>query len=225
MLSNKQRQRKVRNMLLQSFPAEDSRECELWEHNRNLSPLLRLPPELRNRIYELVLSVGQVNVRFKKWEHRPRTRSNGQRYYETSAEGGFFCRVLDRDQNPWQEPRESKSTTTIITTERRGGMTLLSPVCRQLYHETVLLPFRLNAWSFESLAVMDRFVMKEKRLPLPHRRAIRVLYSPTPLPTHEEKYFGGVGGGCVGEWTYDGERGGGGGDWVWGSAGGVVGVI
>lgn len=69
-------------------------------------------------------------------------------------------------------------------------MTLLSPVCRQLYHETVLLPFRLNAWSFESLRILDRFIMKEKRLPLPQRRAIRLLYTQTVLPTPVEKYFG-----------------------------------
>lgn len=74
----------------------------------------------------------------------------------------------------------------------RRGLKLLSPVCRQLYHETALLPFRLNAWSFESLHVMDRFVMKEKRLALPHRRAIRLLYSQTVLPAAVEKYFGGL---------------------------------
>jgi hypothetical protein len=71
-------------------------------------------------------------------------------------------------------------------------MTLLSPVCRQLYHETALLPFRLNAWSFESAHVMDRYVMKEKKLPRPHRRAIRLLYSPVVLPAAVENYFGGL---------------------------------
>ncbi|KAL2129644.1 hypothetical protein VTI74DRAFT_7501 [Chaetomium olivicolor] len=180
---NKERQRKIRKMLLKSFPKEGTREFELWERNQQLSFLLRLPAELRNRIYELVLNVGQINVRFKKWEHKPRTR-NGQRYYKTT-EGGFWCRILDRDQNPWRESKASDCPSP-------RGMTLLSPVCRQLYHETVLLPFRLNAWSFESLAVMDRYVIKEKRLPLPHRRAIRLLYSPTVLPAPVEKFFGGL---------------------------------
>ncbi|KAK4149275.1 hypothetical protein C8A00DRAFT_47074 [Chaetomidium leptoderma] len=184
---NKERRRKIRNMLHRELPHENTPEFELWERNQQFSPLLRLPPELRNRIYELVLDVGQINVYFKKWEHRARTR-HGQRYYETT-EGGFGCRILDRDQNPWRDP---KPETTTESPSSGRGMKLLSPVCRQLYHETVLLPFRLNAWSFESLSAMDRYVMKEKRLPLPHRRAIRLLYVQTVLPTAVENYFGGL---------------------------------
>lgn len=169
-----------------------------FDRNQQVSPLLRLPSELRNQIYELVLDVGQINVCFKKWEHRARTRSNGQRYYETIV-GGFCCRILGRDQNPWREVKQAPRTTAGPSLPPpppppppRRGLKLLSPVCRQLYHETALLPFRLNAWSFESLHVMDRFVMKEKRLALPHRRAIRLLYSQTVLPAAVEKYFGGL---------------------------------
>lgn len=55
-------------------------------------------------------------------------------------------------------------------------MTLLSPVCRQLYRETALLPFQLNAWCFESASVMERYVRREKRLPREQRRAVRTLY-------------------------------------------------
>jgi hypothetical protein len=71
-------------------------------------------------------------------------------------------------------------------------MTLLSPACRQLYHETTLLPYTLNAWSFESRQVMERYVMKEKRLSLPQRRAIHILYSQHVLPWAVEIYFGGL---------------------------------
>lgn len=163
--------------------------ADRWGRNQQLSPLLRLPPELRNRIYELVLDVGQVHVCFKKWEHKARMR-NGQRYYETT-EGGFWCRILDKDENPWREPKAKPTDKPTKPTPPRG-MTLLSPVCRQLYHETALLPFRLNAWSFESLHIMDRYVMKEKRLPLSHRRAIRLLYAQTVLPAPVEKYLGGL---------------------------------
>ncbi|AEO58260.1 hypothetical protein MYCTH_2305461 [Thermothelomyces thermophilus ATCC 42464] len=172
---NKERQRKVRNALHRSLPREDTPEHALWTRNQQLSPLLRLPPELRNRIFELVLNVGQINVCFKRWEHRLRIKPGnpGHRYYET-IEGGFYCRILERNQNPWKAHRDGPPP--------RRGMTLLSPVCRQLYHETALLPFRLNAWSFESLRVLDRFVMKEKRLPRPQRRAIRLLYTQTVLP-------------------------------------------
>ncbi|KAL2156676.1 hypothetical protein VTH82DRAFT_1421 [Thermothelomyces myriococcoides] len=181
---NKERQRKIRNALHRSLPQEDTPEYALWTRNQQSSPLLRLPPELRNQIFELVLNVGQINVCFKRWEHRLRTKpgSTGQRHYET-IEGGFYCRILERNQNPWRAHHDDGPPP-------RRGMTLLSPVCRQLYHETALLPFRLNAWSFESLRVMDRFVMKEKRLPRQQRRAIRLLYTQTVLPTPVEKYFG-----------------------------------
>ncbi|GAB1318525.1 F-box domain-containing protein [Madurella fahalii] len=180
---NRERRRKIRNGLHKMFPKDGSPELELWERNQQLSPLLRLPPELRNRIYELVLDVGQIHVCFKKWEHKARTR-NGQRYYDTT-EGGFWCRVLERDQNPWQ------SVTSMQPVPTRG-MTLLSPVCRQLYHETALLPYSLNAWSFETHHVMERYLIKEKRLPRQHRRAIKLLYSQHVLPSPVEKYFGGL---------------------------------
>ncbi|KAL2267875.1 hypothetical protein VTJ83DRAFT_5152 [Remersonia thermophila] len=186
---NKDRQRRIRNMLHRSLPNPDTPEFQLWERNQRLSPLLRLPPELRNRIYELVLDVGQIHVCFKRWEHKARIR-NGQRCYETS-EGGFYCRILDRDQNPWRDPRSKKKPSPDKPDGPRG-MTLLSPVCRQLHHETALLPFRLNAWSFDSLHTMDRYLLKEKRLPLPQRRALRLLYTQTVLPTPVEKYLGGL---------------------------------
>lgn len=104
-------------------------------------------------------------------------------YYET-REGGFWCRVLGRKQNPWP--------TNPFKVEPPRGMTLLSPVCRQLYHETALLPYSINTWSFESSYVMDRYIVKEKRLPVTHRRAIRVLYSQGVLTVALEKYFGGL---------------------------------
>ncbi|KAH6857035.1 hypothetical protein B0I37DRAFT_304227 [Chaetomium sp. MPI-CAGE-AT-0009] len=182
---NKERQRKIRNTLHRSLPQENTQELALWTRNQQLSPLLRLPPELRNQIFELVLAVGQINVCFKKWGRRVQIK-NGQRHYETIT-GGFYCRILGKDQNPWVG---SKANAT--EPPPRRGMTLLSPVCRQLYHETVLLPFRLNVWSFESLHVLDRFVIKEKRLPRPHRRAIRLLYAQGLLPKSAAKYFGGL---------------------------------
>jgi hypothetical protein len=69
-------------------------------------------------------------------------------------------------------------------------MTLLSAVSRQLYNETVLLPYALNVWSFESNHVMERLLLKEKRLPRPHRRAITILYTPSVLTVAMEKAFG-----------------------------------
>ncbi|KAK4160311.1 hypothetical protein QBC43DRAFT_114109 [Cladorrhinum sp. PSN259] len=179
---NKERQRRIRQDLHKSLPSEGTPELEIWHRNQQQSPLLRLPPELRNRIYDLVLRVGQINVCYKKWEHKKRFRK-GVPYYET-REGGFWCRILRREQNPWPG--------NAFRVEPPHGLTLLSPVCRQLYHETALLPYTVNTWSFESRYVMDRYVVKEKRLPLSHRRAIKILYSQGVLTAALEKYFGGL---------------------------------
>lgn len=203
----KRRWRSVRYKLHRCLPEEDTAEFELYvlpssggpltstllmdasllrryQRNKRLSPLLRLPPELRNRIWELVLTVGQINVCFKNQTHTSHT------FHGPSVEiieRGFYCRILRRSQNPWR-PQNAKKHNP----DPPRGMTLLSPVCRQLYHETVLLPYTLNAWSFESRRVMERYILKEKRLPLPQRRAIHTLYCQALPPRHVEMCFGGL---------------------------------
>jgi len=66
----------------------------------------------------------------------------------------------------------------------------LSGVCRQLYTETAALPFSLNVWSFESIQIMERLVLKEKRLPRMERRAIRMIYAETIPHAALDKAFG-----------------------------------
>ena len=133
--------------------------------NRTASPLLRLPPEIRNRIYDLVLQVGQIKVCYR---------------------GGFYTRVLDRTQDPWVVSADKRTPT-------RGGVTLLAPACRQLYHETSLLVFSLNVWSFETPHVMERFVLRDaRRPPRPARRAIRAIYARHVLTGAVDRAFGGL---------------------------------
>ncbi|KAK0642031.1 hypothetical protein B0T16DRAFT_334305 [Cercophora newfieldiana] len=199
-LVNKERQRKIRHELLTEAPNEGTPERETYDLNRTASPLLRLPPELRNRIYELVLSVGQINVCYKKWSHKNHTTRSGQRTTETVVEGGFYCRILPKTQDPWKlavtsrnhsgAAAQGESSSDTKTTKYPQGMTLLSSASRQLYNETVLLPYALNVWSFESNHVMERLLLKEKRLPVLQRRAIRILYTPSVLTVAVEKALG-----------------------------------
>ena len=67
-------------------------------------------------------------------------------------------------------------------------------VCRQLYNETAPLHYRLNVWSFENYYVMKRYILKEKRIPLLQRRAMRtLLLGPgNYLPLTIERYLGGL---------------------------------
>ncbi|KAH8882949.1 hypothetical protein GQ53DRAFT_883776 [Thozetella sp. PMI_491] len=177
---NKTRQKRIRKGLHTSLPDEGTPELELWQLNRDDSPFLRLPPEIRNRIYELLLSVGQINVHYVPWVHKSKTQS---------TKGGFGCQLLRREQNPFTPKRDGQPGAGA---GRIRGLTLLSGVCRQLYHETVLLPYQLNAWSFENNYVMERFVLKERRLSRFQRRAIHTLYVKDGLNPAMEKFFGGL---------------------------------
>ena len=99
--------------------------------------------------------------------------------------------MLQQKQNPWVGmPKESSPGRTGSLPTR--GLTLLSGVCRQLYHETALLPYQLNTWSFENTHVMERFVVKERRLSRFQRRALHTLFVEGSLNPAMEKFFGGL---------------------------------
>ncbi|OHF01998.1 hypothetical protein CORC01_02577 [Colletotrichum orchidophilum] len=155
------------------LPESGSREAELWELNKTQSPLLRLPPEIRNKIYRLLLSNIGIHVL-----HDPKT-------------GSFHCLVLRPGANPWTcvpTTTTMTSTMTIDTTpknkrKKRGstrhepvlgrGLTLLVLVCRQLYHETELMPYRDNAWSWQTPGLMERYLLTERRMGFAQRRVLR----------------------------------------------------
>ncbi|RKU46722.1 hypothetical protein DL546_001315 [Coniochaeta pulveracea] len=144
----------------------------IWNRNQEVSPFLRLPPEIRNRIYEFTFYVGIIKV-----DHRPTryvykdgrvTSSRTRDDLREIIPGGFFCHRLPIDRNPFVDHEPAKPPPR--------GMTLLSPVCRQLYHETSAIPFALNHWCFERPWMLDRYILRERRLPRAQRRAFRVLY-------------------------------------------------
>lgn len=151
--------------------------------NRQISPLLRIPIELRLQVYELVLGDRQIHVFFVPWQHKRRTK-DGQAHIEI-IKGGFRYEVLRLKQDPWA--LDSKQMR-----HSEKSITLLSGVCRQLYHETSLLPQQMNTWSFQNLHVMERYILRENRMPLLQRRAIHTLYCKERLPKALEKKFGGL---------------------------------
>jgi hypothetical protein len=61
-------------------------------------------------------------------------------------------------------------------------MTLLSGVCRQLYHDTNLLPFEVNTWAFATHNVMWNFVTKDWHSTPQQRAAIKTLAVREELP-------------------------------------------
>lgn len=177
---------------IQNIPAPDTLAYTLWLHNLESSPFLRLPPEIRNRIYALVLTVGQIHIRYRPWRHHE--------HYNEAIRGGYYALVLDTTQDPWATTPASSSSSSFRTAPfhvggglgLRKALTLLSPVCRQLYGETATLPFCLNTWSFENTHIMDRYLRREKSLALAQRRAICVLIANEPPPRPLEHALGGL---------------------------------
>lgn len=134
-----------------------------------------------------------------------RTRTKAQekdRRAEETVRGHFRHEVLQRRQDPWapavvqmwqppaqqaEAPVPSPRREAAPVVEADNRLTLLSGVCRQLYHETSLLPQRLNAWSFETVHLMERYILKENRMPLQQRRALHTLYCRERLPKDVQK--------------------------------------
>lgn len=104
--------------------------------NQAQSPLLRLPAELRNKIYNYCALNNREKLYF--------------RIYQRNA---FLFLELDQ-LRPIYYPGEE-------------NFFALSTVCRQLYSETALLPFSLNA-----LVVEVRAVIIDLRLPSAAQQAV-----------------------------------------------------
>jgi hypothetical protein len=62
------------------------------------------------------------------------------------------------------------------------NFTHLNNICRQLYVETAILPFKANVIAFESHNVMVNLVIHEKRLSRQQREAISILMLPNDVP-------------------------------------------
>lgn len=160
--------------------------------NKLTSPLLRLPYELRLQVYQLLLGDRQIHIRFVPWQLK-RGQPRRSKADLESVKGHFRYEVLPYKQNPWTPEAEKlweAACKSPNATEAR--LTLLSGVCRQLYHETALLPQGLNTWSFESIHMMERYILRESRMALQQRRAIEILYCKDRLPRDLRNKFKGL---------------------------------
>ena len=108
--------------------------------NATASPLLSLPPEIRNRIFNLVLGCQRLWISYKPHEHFTRT-IKGQRHH-VHVPGGLYHQTGARF-------------------DKKLHLGLLR-VCRQTYGEVALLPYALNTFFFKDVWVRRKF-MKERR--------------------------------------------------------------
>jgi hypothetical protein len=87
----------------------------------------------------------------------------------------YNCTVFSHSTNPFkadQQPYVRISTK----------FTLLNNVCRQLYLETAVLPYKLSKFAFDSHNIMVNFLLHEQRLSRQQRHALTKLLVRNDLP-------------------------------------------
>jgi hypothetical protein len=132
---------------------------------------LRLPGEVRNRIYEYALGGNTINICYETYRS---TYVNDQPVKEEPV-FKYHCIVFDKLTNPYLENRMNKVGISY-------SFILLNSVCRQLYLETAILPYKLNTIAFGSHNIMMNFLLFERRLSRLQRSAITTLVLPDNLP-------------------------------------------
>jgi hypothetical protein len=137
----------------------------ITERNQTMSPLLRLPLELRLQIYELVVPPRVVHVRMK--------------WTGICTPAGFRYSCLE-DTKPLLSPHECLIMSH--TVPFGSDWHALGQTCRQMHAETSWLPFQTFTWSFETAFTLDQWVSTKDRIPAYNKNAIRTVAVPTPGP-------------------------------------------
>lgn len=145
-----------------------------WAANQASSPLLQLPPNVRDLIYRYTLGGKTINIEYKTYRilldpTRPQMARQVVPVFR------YHCTVLDGRTKPHQAAARPYLKT-------HKTFTLLNHVCRQLYVETATLPYKLNVMCFASHNIMVNFLLMEKRLSRRHLDAFTQLILPDELP-------------------------------------------
>lgn len=143
-----------------------------WTKNQETSPFLRLPGEVRNRIYGHVHGGKTINIGFETY----RDVRDGDKVLDTVPVFKYNCVVYHATINPYMEKvKRPKVKAT-------KGLTLLNNICRQMYIETATLPYSLNLLSFGSYNTMFNFLAMERRLNRKQLDAITKIVLSDALP-------------------------------------------
>ena len=111
-------------------------------------------------IYEYLLGGKTIYV-----ESRPKGDT-------TLFRGGFQCVIYCQGVNPYDAELQCEKKRPPF----EKGITLLNTVCRQLYKETVFLPYKRNTWAFAYRRVFLDFAGPRGPLPPPHRKSLTSLF-------------------------------------------------
>ena len=114
------------------------------------SSFLRLPPEIRVRIYSLVLGRQQVWITHTGSKLQERQGS----MILMGAQSGPSNQYFHNGGTFWHFTIDSCSSTDFYNSAVHLG---LLRVCRQIYTETALLPYALNTFTFKDDSVRRLF--------------------------------------------------------------------
>jgi hypothetical protein len=166
--------------------------------NQQQSPLLRLPAELRNKIYELVVGGQEIRMVASKRDH------------DTQPFAIKLWSVTSQDINTVDGDVEMSDDTTMITTTNAAGFPVqddfgepmieepipprwtkphhflaLTAVSRQFHMETALSPFSLNKFGGRYIYRFTSFLYSLQ----PHQRnaiaKVRILIQDTYITIHK----------------------------------------
>ena len=130
--------------------------------NATESPLLRLPPEIRLHIFELVIGdsrcieIGYAHPGDKLPSSIP-LRGSGEMIIPGPSVSGFYLPHKD-DYEVFPRPHDAAlqwASTLKIDSCRFHP---LNRVSRQTYHESMVLPYRLHTFAFGNLSALGAWV-------------------------------------------------------------------
>lgn len=132
---------------------------------------MQLPGEIRNRIYEYAIGCNIIHIDFETYRS---LYEDDKPYPVIIPIFKYHLNVYTPRTNPFIEKQQP-------TVRLSKEITLLNNVCRQMYLETAVLPFKLNLISFDSHNTMFNFLYMEKRLSRAQRGAITQVALPFTL--------------------------------------------
>ncbi|KAF1949087.1 hypothetical protein CC80DRAFT_599207 [Byssothecium circinans] len=112
-------------------------DCPIADRNRKVSPLLKLPSELRNKIFDEAQTYGIIAIFQKGGSKHWRNRD----YYNKCLPSTHF--------DPPGEKETCEATPATCTN--------ISLVCRQFYHEVNILFYRHNTFTFDNNSTRIRW--------------------------------------------------------------------
>lgn len=116
------------------------------ERNYSASPFLRIPPEIRLQIYGLVLGGQKIWIGHRRSEVDDTRGWPGQYFHK----GGYF---YHHTASPFDKANPLDNLLNIP----------LLRVCRHVYTETALLPYKLNTFTFDNDSTRKLFEQSTRK--------------------------------------------------------------